>query len=97
MPPNQGFDFSTGPKKVWVDRFGFASNGGLVHLAVTSGSETKVFVFDVTLAKKIARGLKDVVDKFETATGQKLDDRLDNDPMLSPMSGEMKPPNDTIK
>lgn len=91
------FDFTQGPKKIWVDRFTFSSNGALTHLALSSGGDTKVFVFDISFAKKLARGLKEAVDKFESATGQKIDDRLDNDPLPSPMSGDFKKPDEPKK
>ena len=91
------FDFSQGPKKVWAERFTSAYNGPLVQVALTSGAESSVFIFDVTLAKKMSRALLQAVENFEKVTGQKVDDRFDNDPLPSPLSGEMKPPEDGKK
>ena len=86
-------DFINGPQKVFVDSFDFSSvyGGSLIYLGITSASEKNVFVLDISLAKKLSRGLMQAVDSFEKATGQKVDDRLDNDPVPSPLSNEMKP------
>lgn len=86
----QQYDFSQGPQKVWVDRFTAAYNGSLVQLALTSGDEASPFIFDIVLAKKLSRVLQQAVETFEKTTGQKLDDRLDNDPLPSPISGDFK-------
>ena len=93
MPPDQQFDFNKASGKKWVDRFMYGmSDNGLTHISFASGSETHTFVFDAILAKKIARGLLQGVEMIEKKMGTKLDDRLDNDPLPSPLSGEMRPP-----
>lgn len=91
MPPNQGFDFSKGPQKIWIDSFSIRVIDGIAHMSFASGTELYTFVANLNLAKKLARGLGNQVDEIEKKTGVTFDDRLDNDPLPSPLSDEMKP------
>ena len=79
------FDFTTGPAKVYIDRFDFKVINGHMHLHVKSADVSHVFVMDLSLAKKLSKGLAQQVDQIEKANNVTFDDRLDNEPMKSPL------------
>lgn len=84
------FNFEEGSEKVYVDSFWTDFHRGLQHLMLKSGNEEYVFVLPIDLAKKVSKALGQSVEVFEKQIGQKLDDRLDNDPILSPLQNPKK-------
>ena len=80
-----------GPEKIWIDRFDATRTGTLFNLSFTSGGKQSTFVFDAVLAKKIAKFLSAEVKQVEAEIGQSIDDRLDNEPAPSPLSGDFDP------
>lgn len=85
------FNFDQGPQKVFVEGFWGQRFGGQTHLMLQSGGEKQVFVIDAVLAKKIAKLLLQHVEVIEKEIGHVLDDRLDNEPMPTPLDvGDIK-------
>ena len=79
------FNFADGPTKVLVDRFMAQQIGGHMHLMLQSGSDQSVFVIDPALAKKIAKYFSASIAELEKQAGIVFDDRLDHEPMPSPL------------
>lgn len=75
------------PERKFVDRFEAALMQNLTILFLHAGKEQYGYMFDISTTKKIARLLSQQVEAYEKATGQKLDDRLDNDPLPTPLEG----------
>ena len=71
-----------------IDRFDF-SVGGIALLHFKSGDISHVFSMDPSLAKKLGKGLLQTIEKIEKANNITFDDRLDNEPMKSPV--QIKP------
>lgn len=74
--------------RVFIDRFDGAGTSNLFHLFVRAGKNEHGYVFDVSLAKKLAKVLSQYVEAYEKAVGQVVDDRLDNEGMISPIQPE---------
>lgn len=74
-------------KRLWVDRFQGARTANIFHLYIQAGKEEWGFVMDITGAKRLAKLLKQQVEVYEKEAGVILDDRLDNDPLPTPLEG----------
>lgn len=90
-------NFSQKPERKMVDKFLGVPTGSMYHLYLQAGKEEYGYSFQIEIAKKLARLLSQHVEAFEKATGQKLDDRLDNDPLPTPLEGFGGPPNQETK
>jgi len=80
----QEFDFKSVPSKLFVDTVNIRIINGLLHLAVESGKTTSCFLLPLPAAKMIAKGITKQIEEIEEKNGIKFDDRLPDEPMLSP-------------
>lgn len=85
------YDFNAVPSKIFVDTVNLRVINGLLHLAVQSGSSTSCLLFPLPAAKMIAKAITQQVEEIEKKNNIKFDDRLPNEPMLSPWTSQ-KPP-----
>ena len=92
MPP-QEFDFNSVPTKTFADSVSIRVINGLMHLALQSGKETTCFVLPLPMAKLLGKGIGLQVKEIEDKNGVKFDDRLPNEPMLSPWTSQNPPEN----
>jgi len=80
----QEFDFNSVPSKLFVDTVNVRVINGLLHLAVQSGQATSCFLLPLPAAKMIAKAITKQVEEIEEKNNIKFDDRLSNEPVLSP-------------
>ena len=83
------FNFSTGPKKVFVEGFHARILNGLLHIVFRSATEVYSFVLPLDLTKKLSRGLAAQVDEIEKKNNIVIDGRLPNEPMVSPIQAKI--------
>lgn len=84
----EGFDFNTGPEKVFVDTAHMRIINGLLHVCFESGSSRRTMLLPLPLAKQISRAIGQQIEEIERKTGSTIEGRLPNEPMISPLSGE---------
>jgi predicted PilT family ATPase len=87
----QEFDWGKVPSKVFVDSMSIRVINGLLHVAIQSGQKMMCYLLPLPLAKLIGKAITKQVEEIEKKNGIKFDDRLPDEPMLSPWtSGEEK-------
>lgn len=86
------FDFDQGPAKLLISTVHLKIINGLLHLNLTSGKHSSTFLLPLNVAKQIAKAMRQQVEEIEKKQGIKFDDRLPNEPMLSPLSFDTEPP-----
>lgn len=84
----QEFDFNSVPSKLFVDTVNIRIINGLLNLAVQSGQTTSCFLLPLPAAKMIAKGITKQIEEIEEKNGIKFDDRLPDEPMLSPWTSK---------
>lgn len=84
----EGFDFNSGPEKVFVDTAHMRIVNGLLHVCFESGSSRRTMLLPLPLAKQISRAIGQQIEEIEQKTGSTIEGRLPNEPMISPLSGE---------
>ena len=89
---NKGFDFNQGPAKLLISTVHLRVMGGLLHLNLQSGTHSSTFLFPLDVAKKVAKAIVQQVEEIEKKNKIKFDDRLPNEPMLSPLSFDTQLP-----
>jgi hypothetical protein len=57
---------------------------GMLHIVFQSGESTSCHLLTLPAAKKLGRGISRLVEEIEKKTGQVFDDRLPDEPMISP-------------
>lgn len=87
-PMPQEFDFNSVPSKLFVDTVNVRVINGLLHLAVESGQATSCFLLPLPAAKMIAKAITQQVEEIEQKNNIKFDDRLPNEPVLSPWTSK---------
>lgn len=88
------FNYEEGPRKIFLDKFQAQVRNGLLHLMLKSGKEEYVYVLQLDLAKKLGKGLSSQIKAVEVQLGVSIDDKLDDEPTLSPLSSEFEKPED---
>lgn len=88
----KSFDFNQGPAKLLITTVHLRVMGGLLHLNLQSGTHSSTFLFPLDVAKKIAKAIVQQVEEVEKKNKITFDDRLLNEPMLSPLSFGTQPP-----
>ncbi len=79
-------DFNSGPDKILADRFEAQVLNGLHHLKIVSGGTEHLFLFGLDGSKKLSKLLGMQVKEMEEKNGVTFDDRLNEEPMPSPLS-----------
>ncbi len=77
------FDFTNGPDKIFVEATNTAIGPGRLLLAMHSGENAHVFVFDINHAKQLSRLLTQNVEHYEKQFGP-VDGRLPTEPLPTP-------------
>ncbi|MES2135219.1 MAG: hypothetical protein V4449_03205 [Patescibacteria group bacterium] len=85
---SQEFDFNSVPSKLFIDTVNVRVINGLLHLALQSGQTTSCFLLPLPAAKMIAKAITKQVEEIEEKNNIKFDDRLPNEPMLSPWTSK---------
>lgn len=80
----ENFDFNSVPTKIFADSVHFRIINGMMHIAVQSGQSLKCFLFPLPMAKMIGKAITKQVAEIEEKNNIKFDDRLPDEPMLSP-------------
>ena len=82
------FDFNAVPRKVFVDTVHIRIINGMLHLAVQSGQEISCLILPLPLGKLVGRAVTKQIEEIETKNKIRFDDRLPNEPMLSPWTSQ---------
>lgn len=90
MPPKE-FDFNSVSSKTFVDTVNIRIINGLLYLAIQSGKDSPCFLMPLPLAKLVGKGITKQVEEIELKNNVKFDDRLPDEPMLSPLTPPKKP------
>src|SRR3989338_4400520 len=80
----QEFDWGKVPSKIFVDSISIRVINGLMHVAIQSGQTVTCYLLPLPLAKLIGKAITKQVEEIEKKNGIKFDDRLPDEPMLSP-------------
>ncbi|OGG86540.1 hypothetical protein A3H15_01125 [Candidatus Kaiserbacteria bacterium RIFCSPLOWO2_12_FULL_50_28] len=88
----QEFDFDTVPSKIFVDSVSIRIINGVLHLAIRSGQSVSCYLLPLPLAKIVGKAIGKQVEEIEQKNNITFDDRLPNEPMLSPWTSQN--PND---
>ena len=86
------FDFDTVPSKIFVDSVSIRIINGVLHLAIRSGQSVSCYLLPLPLAKIVGKAIGKQVEEIEQKNNITFDDRLPNEPMLSPWTSQN--PND---
>ena len=89
------FDFDAVPNKIFVDSVSLRVINGMLHLALSSGQSISCYLLPLPLAKASAKGVLKQVEEIEKANNIKFDDRLPDEPLLSPWTTQKKPEDNT--
>lgn len=84
----QDFDWSAVPEKLFADSVSIRAIDGLMHVAVGSGKSQHCFVVPLPAAKMIAKAMTKQVEEIERANNVVFNDRLPDEPMISPFSAQ---------
>lgn len=93
MPPEQPFDFDSGPTKTFVDKAHLRIINGLLNITMQSGQKMYTYLLPLPLAKQISRAVQLQIEEIEKKNGVVIEGRLPNEPMLSPLN--QKPEGDS--
>ena len=80
------FDFNSVSQKIMTDNFQMKVIGGILYLALQSGTSTPCYLFPLGAAKAMGRGLIKQVEEIEQKTGQKFDMPLSDEAVVSPLN-----------
>lgn len=84
----QEFNFATGSAKTFIETAHLRIINGVMHIALQSGDDIKLFVLPLPLAKLVGKAITTQVAEIEQKTGVSFDDRLPTEPMPSPWSSD---------
>lgn len=84
----QEFDFNSVPSKLFVDVVNVRIINGILNISLQSGQTTSCFLMPLPAAKMIAKAITKQVEEIEEKNGITFDDRLPNEPMLSPWTSK---------
>jgi len=80
-----------GPSRIFVGGLQSGIRGGLHEVIFRSGEDHFAFALPLNLSKSLARALAKQIKEVEKKIGKEIPDvRLSDEPMLSPMSSELK-------
>lgn len=92
------FDWRKVPSKIFVDSISIRIINGLMHVAIQSGQSTTCYLLPLPLAKLIGKAITKQVQEIEQKNGIQFNDRLPDEPMLSPWtSGKQEDGNSETK
>ena len=85
---SQEFDFNSVPTKIFVDSISIRVINGMLNFVIQSGQSTSCYLLPLPLSKIVGKAITKQVEEIEQKNGIKFDDRLPNEPMLSPWTSD---------